>query len=171
MDKEFSIDGPMISGIGEQAERIYKKIKGKRGNWYIALQENAADNIYHGYSDGTYSEGFGGRTLTFKLEDGTEDKVQGPWHSNDDSLFSDTGYDIRDKHLTRGIISKGKEGNFYKEVYKDVVYYDEKPVLGEFDRIPKMAQKLANELNCELYYSVKTSGGGSSFFVKPENLS
>lgn len=172
----FSIYGPMRSGQGELEARTYKKIEGKRGIWYVAVQENCGDNVY--FADkhpapNAYFQGFGGATLTFKLEDGTEDHVKGPWHSNSGSLFEDTGYDVRDKYLTRGIIAKNRE--FSKDsrggdIYTDVLHYDEAPVLGAFERIDKMAQQFANDLKCEIYYAMKSDGGGSSGTKQPEKI-
>lgn len=171
----FSIYGPMKSGQGELEERTYKKIKGSKGTWYVAAQENAGDNVYFAEANPdpkAYFQGFGGATLTFRLEDGTEDQVKGPWHSNSGALFNDTGYDVRDKYFTRGIIAKNREYSVNMrdgDIYTDVLHYDEEPVLGEFDRIEKMAQNFANEHNCQVYYAMKSSGGGSSAVKQPEN--
>ena len=167
---KFSIHGPMTSGQGEQAVRKYKKIIGKRGNWYVAFQENEADNIYFASKSKEYSDGFAGATLSFELEDGTIDKIQGPWHSNSDGLFDDTGYDVRNKHLTKGIIAKNKtHGEWHHpDEYSDVLHYDEVPVIGEYDRIENLAQMFANELNCKVYFAVKTGGGGSSHYKEPK---
>lgn len=168
----FSTYGPMISGQGELESRVYKKIIGKRGIWYIAIQENAADNVYFCSKEDTNSSGFGGATLTFKMEDGTEEQAKGPWHSNSDSLFADTGYDIRDKYFTRGIVAKNHEyakDMYQPDIYTDVLHYDDVPVLGEFHRIEKIAQEFADNLNCTIYYAVKSSGGGSSAHKKPNN--
>lgn len=170
----FSIYGPMISGQAELEDRIYKKVEGKRGFWYIAIQENAGDNVYFAAKNSdpnAYFQGFGGATLTFKLEDGTEEKVKGPWHSNSGSLFDDTGYDVRDKYLTQGIIAKNREFSEdirHGDIYTNVLHYDETAKLGKFNRIEEMAQQFANELNCEIYYAMKSSGGGSSATKLPE---
>jgi hypothetical protein len=170
--REFSIYTGMKSAQGEQASKRYKKIEGKNKTWYVAIQGNSADNIYVDTHD-PKSEGFAGSTLEFQLEDGTIDKVKGPWHSNSESLLSDTGYDITDKHLTQGIIaldSTNKEtGPWGVTIHNDILHYDEIPVIGDFDRIPNMAQEFANKLNQPVYYAVITDGGGSSTWCKPVN--
>ena len=169
MNIKFSIHGPMKSGIGEQSIRTYKKIVGKSGTWLISIQDNEADNIYFASNSGKRSDGFGGATLEFVLENGQIEEVQGPWHSNSDSLYSDTGYDVRDKHLTRGIIAKDiKRGPNWEDEYIDVLHYDEVPVIGKYKRIEDLAQELANEHNCRVYYAMKSSGGGNAFQKNPQ---
>ena len=170
---KFSMYGPMISGQGEQAVRTYKKIVGKKSTWYVSMQENPADNVYCTPNERKpgfeRSQGFGGATLTFKMEDGTEDQVQGPWHSCSDSLFLDTMYDVRDKCLTRGICAKSVKRDYYNgDEYSEVLHYDENATLGEYDRIQNMAQKFANDLNCEIYYAMRSSGGGHSGCASPK---
>jgi hypothetical protein len=169
----FSIHQGMKSGIGEQASHKYKKIEGKRGNWYIALQENEADNVYFSEKprEGYHSEGFGGRVIKFELEDGTLDEAQGPWHSNANSLLNDTGYDVTHKYYTQGIIATRKEyakKSYGPDEFYGILHYDEKPILGDFSRIEIMAQCFANKLDQEVYFSVVSQGGGSSHFKKPK---
>lgn len=168
----FSINGPMISGQVEQAVRTYKKIVGAKSTWYVSVQENAADNVYctsNVRKPGERSQGFGGATLTFKMDDGTEDQVQGPWHSSSESLFLDTMYDVRDKCLTRGICAKSVKHDYFSgDEYSEVLHYDENPTLGEYSRIEDMAQKFANDLNCRIFYAMKSSGGGNSHFKDPK---
>jgi hypothetical protein len=168
--KRFSIfNRPMICAQSDVFERKFKKIIGKRGIWYVALQENEADNVYFTANDGKYSNGFSGAEITFELEDGAQDQIQGPWHSNSDALFNDTGYDIRNKCYTQGIIAKQIIHNYYKgDLFREILHYDKKAVLGEYHRIENLAQKFANELNCKVYFSFISSGGGSSFHKLPE---
>lgn len=168
----FSIHSPMSSGVTDQIQHKYHKVVGKEGNWYIAVTDTPADNIYFASNSGKHSDGFGGSTLTFILEDGTEERVQGPWHSNASSLFEDTGYNILDKYLTKGIVAKNRMYSvncLYEDVYEDVLHYDEEPVIGEFNRIEKIAQEWANTLGCTIAYGVRSQGGGTSSWVKPNN--
>lgn len=162
---EFSIYSKMVCGHYEQSIRTYKKLQGKSGNiWYISIiDKNIGDHIYVDTKNPN-SNGFGGSTLSFQLDDGTIDRVKGPWHSGADSLFCDTGYDLRDKHLTQGIIAKSKEytENYKNIVYSDILHYDENPVIGEFNRITKLAEKLSKEHKCTVFYAVKSNGGGNS---------
>lgn len=174
---EFSINQGMISGQGEQACRKYKKIQGKTRTWYVAIQENEGDNIYvtPDSRENTFEykgfRGFGGATLSFELEDGTVDKVQGPWHSNCEALLQDTGYDVTQKYYTQGIVAldcnKTTSNDWMRTSHKEVLHYDEKPVLGSFERIRKIAQDFANNLQRSVYYAVKTRGGASSAWLDP----
>ena len=68
---DYIIEGqPMSCSSYEAEKRRYKKVIGKSGRvWLYAIQDNPADNIY--VSGGENSDGFGGRTLSFTLEDGT----------------------------------------------------------------------------------------------------
>ena len=170
--KEFSIHQGMKSGQGEQASKRYKKIVGKNADWYVALQENEGDNIYFASRNLRYSDGFGGATLEFQLEDGTIEKVQGPWHSNSTALLIDTNYDTTHKHLTRGIIALDLlpvKGDFWKTQHEQVLHFDEEPVIGDFSRIEIMAQDFANKLRKPVYYAVVSPGGGHSGWKNPIN--
>lgn len=160
----------MICGSAEAERRTYKKLVGKSGRtWLVAVQPNEADNIY--VSGGKNSQGFTGRTLVFKLEDGSTLELQGPWHSNSTSLLADTGYDIRDKYLTFGVIGKQIRYGDYglsPVTIIDVLHKDKEWVLGEFDRIQKLAQEIANDLGETICCFQKSQGGSSSGTVKPE---
>lgn len=161
----------MICGSAEAEKRAYKKLIGKSGKtWLVAVQDNPADNVY--VSGGKGSQGFAGRTLEFELEDGSIEKLVGPWHSNSDALFADTGYDVRDKYLTFGVIGLGREhrnGCGGGVTITDVLYQDKDWVLGTFDRVEKIAQKLANELGKTVMKFSKSRGGSSCGQVKPES--
>jgi len=169
-DVVFSIHGPMICGQAEAEKKLFKRVRGKSGRyWYIPVTDCPADNIYvSAHPDENMPgfkgfRGFGGAILTFHLVNGKKDEVQGPWHSNSTALLNDTGIDIRDQHLTQGIISTEREWTSFSDgLYKNVLYHDIKPSLGYFDRIDTLAQKYANKLNKIVYYAVKTAGGGSS---------
>jgi len=106
---DYIIEGqPMRCSSYEAEQRRYKKIIGKDGHIYLyAIQDNPADNIY--VSGGKNSDGFGGRTLSFTLEDGTVEELRGPWHTNSDDLFVHTGIDLRAKYLTFVVIGKGRK--------------------------------------------------------------
>jgi hypothetical protein len=168
--KQFSIHQGIKSGQAEQAVRKYKKIVGKTGVWYVSIQENEGDNIYYSKNNGKYSDGFGGSTLSFELEDGTVDHVQGPWHSNSGGLLLDTGYDATHKHLTRGIVALDLlpvKGDFWKTQHEQVLHFDEEPVIGDYSRIEIMAQDFANKLGKPVYYAVVSTGGGHSGWKNP----
>ena len=168
----------MICGSADAEKRVYKKLIGKSGRiWLVAIQDNPADNIYvsadpvenkPGYKG---FRGFAGRILEFTLEDGDVEKLAGPWATNSSALFKDTGYDIRDKYLTFGVIGLGRE---YKNgcsggvTITDVLYQDEDWVIGEFNRVEKIAQKLANKLGKTVMKFSKSQGGSSCGQVKPE---
>jgi len=166
----FNTFGPMICASAEAEEKTYKVFKGKSGRrWLVAIQPNEGDNVYAESLDPN-SDGFAGRTLTFKMEDGTELKLQGPWHSNADSLFTDTGYDCRDKHAIRGVISTGRENTEQPYVYKytGILHYDKEIVIGTFDRIDQLAQEYADKLNTMVYFAYKSNGCGCSGSREPK---
>ena len=169
MEREFSISGPTICGSAEAEQRVFNMYVGKSGRrWLVADQENAGENIY--VEGGPNSDGFGGRTLEFQLKDGAIISLKGPWHSNCDSLFNDTGVDVRNQYYTFGIISLGKRytENYLSEIFEDVLFYDESPVLGDFNRIENLAKEFAYKLNRRVYYAQRTRGGGSSQWIDPK---
>jgi len=168
MDREFSIYGPMICGSEEAENRIYKVLLGKSGKrWFVANQLNPADNVY--VEGGRNSDGFGGRTLNFRTESGEIIALKGPWHSNSKGLYDDTGYDIRAKSLTQGICALDRKRGYPEpELYIGVLYFDECPVLGEYERIEKLAQTLADEHGKKICYAMKSMGGGVSSWTNPK---
>lgn len=163
-------NAPMISGSHKAQIRKYHKYIGKSGRiWLVADQPNEGDNIY--VSGGPNSDGFGGRTLTFTLVDGTEIKLKGPWHTNSRSLLADTDIDVTDKYLTFGVIARNLEsGPSYMGTLVDIVYQDKEPVIGTFDRIREMAQEMSNSRKEKLYYWSKSEGGGRRGWVKPKGV-
>lgn len=174
MDYEIKPSG-MISARHEQSIRKFKKLIGKSGrSWYVAIQDNEADNIYvsadpkenaPGYKG---FRGFGGSTLEFLLEDGTTDSCRGPWLSNSDSLYADTGYDVRDKYITFGVVSRGREHlKNNVTVMKDVLYIDEKPTIGSFKRVERIAEEIAEKEGKPVMCYSESSGGSSNGQVKP----
>ena len=103
---------PIICGSAEAESRKYYKYVGKSGKiWLVADQEDAAANIYA--EGGPNSDGFGGRTLTFQLVNGSEIKLKGPWHTNAQALFEETGIDVRDRHYTFVVISRRRESGVH----------------------------------------------------------
>jgi hypothetical protein len=163
--KNYKIENqPMISASHEAEIRKFHKYTGKTWTWYVADQPNAADNIYC-WRPGP-SEGFGGRVISFTLINGEIDGVAGPWHSNSNGLFLDTGIDIRNKHLTFGVI--GQEYNNGQII--NVIHQDEDWVIGTFVRIHDLAKQLAKERSEILYYYQVTAGGSSRGRVLPNDL-
>jgi len=169
---------PMICGQSEAASRKYKKFQGKSGRfWYVSVQENEGDNVYvspdvretkPGYRG---FQGFGGATIPFELEDGTVDHVRGPWHSNCEALFQDTGYDARDKHLIFGVIARDfgpdPDNPWGQGIMIDVIWMDEKPTVGSFDRVTELAKEIANKEGKPVICYSRSTGGSSRGQVKP----
>jgi len=111
---------------------------------------------FHCPSD-TKSDGFGGATLTFPLVGGGEYVAKGPWHGNSDSLFRDTGVDVRDKCLTFVVLAKGCDWTYGRTIMRDVVYRDPDWTLGTFYRYRDLIRAHPEATH---YYS--GSQGGSS---------
>lgn len=155
-------DGGMICGQSDAQERRYHAYKGNSGKtWLVADQVNAAENVYvtnnpqNTTSSSQGFEGFGGATLKFKLVDGTIFEAHGPWHTEADGLFKDTGIDVRNTHYTFVVLAMARDG--WPTIMRDVVYKDKEPVLGAFDRYKELMKQYPQALQ---YYS-KSSGGSS----------
>lgn len=150
--------------------RRYNLYKGKSGKrWLVADVEDCASWVYVEGNPG--SQGFGGREITYTLVDGTEVKLKGPWHTEPQSLFADTGVDIRDRFKTLGCIARDRKyrGKYGHELTMlDVLYVDKEETLGTFKRVEDKAQEMANELGETLYYYSQSSGGSSCGPVKPK---
>lgn len=161
---------PMRSGQGEAQSRKYHKYLGKSGKtWLVADQPNAGANIYVSANPEELKpgyrgfQGFGGSTLTFPLVNGGEIKLQGPWHSNSGALYEDTGIDVRDKHYTFVVVSRRREsGGHYEMIMADVIYRDDAPVLGPFNRGDAIAEELLKTTGADSLCLYSESEGGSS---------
>ena len=153
---------------GFSTDPVYRHIKGKSGNWYIQINAyDLAGKIFFSSFSNILSEGFGGRELEFKLEDGSIAKEQGPWHSNSTSLFEDTGFNLKNNHLTWGIIGLDRDGDFYNQNMIDVLYVDKDWIEGSFDRIKILAQKISNKIQKPVIAFSQSSGGSSTTTYKP----
>jgi len=108
------------------------------------------------------------------LEDGTTEKLRGPWHTNSDALYENTGVDLRDKHLTFVVIGKGRKTHRTRRGWVDkiteVLYQDDKPIVGEFDRGKKLAQSMVNKLKQTVYCYTRSQGGSSNSPIKPKEI-
>jgi len=172
-------DRQMTCASAEAEKCTYVMQVGKSGRrWlYPDCGSNSASHIY--VEGEKNSQGFGGRTLTFKLtpdqlvENG-EIKLKGPWHSNSEALFEDTGVDLRDTHVTFVVVSKGREHldmgecGWYKTVMTDVLYIDDEPTSGSFRRGDEIAKKYANDLGEPVFLHSQSNGGSSTGQVKPD---
>lgn len=104
-DKEY-IPSPRARRFVQRAiQGQYFKYLGKSGRlWLVTAQEDPAASVYvsnvdEGGPDYPRERGFGSNLVTFGLVGGGEIKLKGPWHSNPESLFEDTGVDVRKKAL------------------------------------------------------------------------
>jgi len=152
--------GGMISGMGEVADRIWRCIPCKdnpKQRWFWPINDPEPGAHVHFDPNDPTSKGYGGSTLDFHMETRETISVKGPWHGNTDSMFRDTGIDLRDQHLTLVILSKEIGGDFRNPEMVDVIYHEDKPVLGRFDRYKDIIQAHP-EAN---YYYMESHGGSS----------
>lgn len=163
----------MKSGFAEVEKQDYEIHLGKQGRIWLA--GNCVDKggaIY--CSGGPGSQGFGGATLEFKLKGGLGSiKLVGPWHANSDSMFADTGVDYRNHHLTFGVIGKdqkSKPGYGMQQIITDLVWFDEGPTLGAYDRIETLAKEMSDAAEIPLAYYFSSQGGSSCGFVNWEKF-
>lgn len=161
----FNSNQRMICGQSNAMSRKYHLYKGKSGNrWLVADQPNAGDNVY--VEGSPNSDGFGGAILTFDLVLGGKLELKGPWHSNSDALFADTGIDVRNKFLTFGIVAQkrenGPKGMLFNWYYDDIIHRDEEPTIGHYDRIERIANAWTKEHGKTCFYQFLTQGGGSA---------
>jgi hypothetical protein len=143
------------------SEEKHKLIRGFNNTWIVRLTPGAAAHIHVNDNEPTGPfRGYGGSILQFEMEDGSIYEIKGPWHTNADALFKDTGLLITDLHMTRVVIRDG---------YPDskVIYEEEKPVLGPFMRGERIAHQLADLMERRLFVSSYSEGGSSSHTVHP----
>lgn len=167
-------DGPYIMTCGSAIAESHKlkQIKGRTRWWfYDPNASSPASSIYcsNSLDPSVGGEGFGGRTLTLQIDDGSTFLLRGGWHANPDSMFADTGVDIRNQSRTFVVIAKGyrhdpNARNAFRGVYTGVLYKDPTPdgLLGYFDRYKELLE-LFPEAQC--YFS--KSEGGSCGSARP----
>jgi hypothetical protein len=151
----------------------YRKVMGKSGKaWFYKPGKFAATAIY--VDGGKGSQGFGGQTLQFKLEDGTTFDSAGPWMTTAENMLADTGVDLRDQQATRVIISR--KVHYPKNIYAfmpdmiDVVYYEEQFVEGRFERAKEKVREIVKETGESLHYFIESFGGAQCGMMKPEDV-
>lgn len=173
-----------ISASGEVAARKFHMVKGKSGmRWlYSAVDQDVASFVY--VEGGPGSRGFGSRDIRFELVEGGAVLLTGPWHSNADAMFRDTGIDVRDKMFSFCVIAKRRgrikfigetafgPREITRDTLEDVLYMDKAPVLATFERpeIKEMAEWFADMLGHSVYLYKETRGGSSNGSVDPVNL-
>jgi len=156
----------------------HTKYIGKSGRiWIVGLCPSAGDFIHVSPNPRenerrfTGFRGYGGSTLKFTLQDGTIESLTGPWHSNSDALFQDTGIDFRDKHATYIIISKKRiQNEKYQTVMVDVIHQDYSPVIGLFERGTLLAMEMAKTLNQMIFCYSESLGGSSCCPIYPDQI-
>jgi len=157
--------------FNKEPDEIIYEIVSCLEKWYLIPVNipNRADYIYTRKKDIGKSFGFGGDVLIFKLNDGRLFSLQGPWHTNSNSLFHDTGISVGDEYFTWGYIYEQKEparvkGSLYTMI--NVIYQDNSWILDRFDRIENHTKKLVQHFKKSLYYSSFSRGGSSHCFIK-----
>lgn len=144
---------------------ISTSIYRQNGAWYYPVNIiNAGDwIIYDDYRD---HSGFSGRKIELKMEDGSKTILNGPWHSNSEALFQQTGVDLRNKCASIGAISKSRDYKDSECVLIDILYKDNDVVIGRFDRIKELAHQMSKDLGVKLAYFSATSGGYVSAYTR-----
>jgi hypothetical protein len=161
---------PMVCGQYEAQKQKYKKLIGKSGSIWLVGTNDPAHHVYVS-DDGKdkYFKGFGGATLKFQLDDGSEILLKGPWMSNTDALYEDTGHDVRDKHITFVVISRDRVHKDGVCTMVDVIYKDKSPTPGYYNRGKSLAQEIANEKGHKVYCYILSGGGTYNGIIKPHD--
>jgi len=165
----------MFSGQREAVSQKYHRHIGKSGNtWLVADSTYAGENVYvtnnpqNTTSKSQGFEGFGGATLAMPLVDGSTFLLHGGWHSNSDALFADTGFDVRDKHRTFVVLGTERDGTrdgTLRTVIRGIVYKDDAPQIGKFDRYKELIKKYPE---AKVYY-ISSHCGSSCGDIKEQD--
>jgi hypothetical protein len=173
----FVVDKPyqMFSGAGEATKFIYRKLVDKKGHvWlYPINSETPAEQVHFHDPKDLKSDGYGGSTLHFTLEDGTTYAAKGPWHSSSDAMYAATGVDVRNTSRTYGCVAKNRiykhKPNSYSGVqeFHGIFHADTEPVIGSFNRLKKLGQEWADKLGHPVVVYSESKGGSSSGWEIP----
>lgn len=159
-------DGPYTMTCGSAIAESHQlvKLKGKTRWWfYDPACDSPASSIYcsNSLDPNVGGEGFGGRTITLHITDGSTFALKGGWHTNPDSMFEDTGVDIRKLSRTFVVLATGRRHDpnapsCFRDVYTGVIYRDpDGGLLGYHDRYKELLE-LFPQATC--YFS-KSEGG------------
>jgi hypothetical protein len=146
---------------------------GKSGlTWFVpavTVLPNRADHVYRtAYADTSrVGTGFAGGTIVLPLLDGSDFLLKGGWHSRAEDLLKDTGIDCLNLYKTYGAVGVHRLPGPVSGVY-GLLHKDKAPQIGIFHRIETIAQRLANERNERVYYTVASYSGGSAGGINPE---
>lgn len=114
-----------------------------------------------------YSDGFGGATLTFNLDDGCTCTIQGAWHSNPESFLRATGIDVRNKHLIKlSIVGLDRGVIDGRQHIIDVCFLAVEKI-DHFNYTTRIAQEYADRLARPVIYYQQTDGGSQSGPIYP----
>lgn len=123
---------------------------------------NKAEWVYS-VSDVYDPNGFGGRPIDFKMEDGSTYTSKGTWHCAASYLPKDVYEEIKATYNTYCVISHNRlkddnyGGTIIIENEDDIIFMDESIVLGEFNRGEKLAVEYAHKLGKDVYYTTNVS--------------
>lgn len=141
---------------------VYTKVVDQKGIvWlYANNRANPGDHIFMDDPNDLDSQGYGGNEVRFILEDNSVYIAKGPWHSNSEHFYEETGIDLRDKHLTYVCVSVGLEFDPTNQlpVFLEVLHLDDEPTVGRFERYRDIAAKFPNDAR---YYYSRSAGGAS----------
>jgi hypothetical protein len=156
----------MISAHGEQAAiELWETVERDGTRWFWPADHSTPGEHVHVYA--CPSDGYGGAVLRFRCKDATYE-CKGPFHSNTDALFAATGVDLRDKHRTWGVVAQRREWEGLDEILHSILHEDPpEGVIGTFNRVDEIAQKLADERREVLAVYSQSRGGSSSGWAYP----
>ena len=162
------------SALGNVASKVWVKYIGKYDGRIWLHPKNEAFNTMVIVEGGPNSDGFGGRTLPFNMDDGSVLQLKGPWSASHDEFFKQTGIDRREHYNTWGCIGRHRghhsnpRGYDSRTVICDLVYFDSpEGAIGGYDRIRDIARAMAAERDEVLFMHSATYGGSSSGPVFP----
>ena len=143
---------------------IHRRIISTRRNveYYVPVDHvNVGDHLHVTDPSPGLMKGYGGHPFKFDMNDGTNEVVIGPWHTNSLGLLKDTDLQVGELHFTQVTL---KEND-----HEGALIYDEKEmVLGSFHRGQRIAQQLADIRDKPIYVHVETNEGSHSHTAFPK---
>lgn len=142
---------------------VFRKVKTDDGIWLIGINEKGiecTDDLWYRANPEVqkYSRGLGGSPKSFMLTSGEKVTLQGPWNGNSQSLYEQTGIDLRHKEPSIVVLTKDDtlSGIQSRELVKsirtgvkyeplidknDILYADEEVVFGKWHRVLRVAEE------------------------------
>lgn len=142
--------------------KFYKRYEDRHGrHWFVPTDTRfPADDVWMWNPNN--QNGLNGTIRQFVLGPGSSVTVKGPWLSNAEHLYKETGVDVRDRSAVKMKV--------FRKLTKQLLYQDHDWVVGSIDSCRDNAQHISNHNSTDVIAEIETAGGGITYTLYPTKL-